>query len=121
MKRLRHLLPIMMLCAGCTSVGTVGMVTKNMTDPGALLRNGQPYEEIGTAEGEACRFIILSLVPLGNSAFSTAVEEALENSKGDALLNVAVSSSLYGFPIYNIFSYTCTRVRGTAIRFEKQP
>jgi hypothetical protein len=122
MKRLWAVLPIMMLCAGCTSVGTVGMVTKNMADPGALLRNGQPYKELGTAEGEACRFFILGAVPLGNSAFSTAVDEALENSRGDALLNVAVTSSLYGFlPIYNIFSYTCTSVRGTAIKFEKQP
>ena len=122
MKRLWILLSMVAICAGCTSVGSVGMVTKSMADPGALLRNGQPYKELGTAEGEACRFFILGVVPLGNSAFSTAVEEALENSKGDALLNVAVSSSLYGFfPIYNIFSYTCTSVRGTAIKFEKRP
>ena len=122
MKRSWIFLLIMMLCAGCTSVGSVGMVTKEMGDPGALLRNGQPYKELGTAEGEACRFFILGAVPFGNSAFSTAVEEALENSKGDALLNVAVSSSLYGFfPIYNIFSYTCTNVRGIAIKFEKHP
>jgi hypothetical protein len=121
MKRLWILLSVVALCAGCTSVGSVGMVTKNMADPGALLRNGQPYEEIGTAEGEACRFFILNVVPFGNSSFSAAVEEALENSKGDALLNVTVSSSLYGFiPIYNIFSYTCTNVRGTAVKFEKK-
>ncbi|MDR3579139.1 MAG: hypothetical protein P4L44_04145 [Oryzomonas sp.] len=122
MKRLLILLSVVALCAGCTSVGSVGMVTKNMADPGALLRNGQPYEEIGTAEGEACRFFLLNVVPFGNSAFSTAVEEALEKSKGDALLNVTVSSSLYGFiPIYNILSYSCTNVRGTAIKFEKKP
>ncbi|GFE59592.1 TRL-like family protein [Geobacter sp. AOG2] len=122
MKRLWTALATVMLCAGCTSVGSVGMVTKNMGDPGALLRNGQPYTEIGTAEGEACRFFLLNVVPFGNSSFSAAVEEALEDSKGDALLNVTVSSSLYGFiPIYNIFSYTCTNVRGTAIKFEKKP
>ena len=116
------MLSIMMFCAGCTSVGSVGMITKDMGDPGALLRNGQPYRELGTVEGEACRFFILGVAPVGNSAFSTAVEEALDKSKGDALLNVAVSTSLYGFlPIYNILSYTCTSVRGTAVRFEKQP
>lgn len=122
MKRLWFLLSIMALCAGCTSVGTVGMVTKSTADPGALLRNGQPYKEIGTAEGEACRFFLLNVVPFGDSSFSTAVDEALEQSKGDALLNVTVSSSLYGFiPIYNVLSYTCTNVRGIAIKFEKQP
>jgi len=120
MKRLRFLLAFVMLCAGCTSVGSVGMVTRSAADPGALLRNGQPYQEIGTAEGEACRFFLLNVVPFGNSTFSAAVEEALEQSKGDALLNVTVSSSLYGFiPIYNILSYTCTNVRGTAIKFGK--
>jgi len=108
--------------AGCTSVGSVGMVTRDMADPGILLRNSQPYEEIGTVEGEACRFFVLNVIPFGNSTFSAAVEEALEKSKGDALLNVTVSSSLYGFiPIYNVFSYTCTNVRGIAVKFEKKP
>ncbi|KAB0671718.1 hypothetical protein F6V30_03830 [Oryzomonas sagensis] len=120
MKRLWILLAVVMLCAGCTSVGNLGMVTKSMGDPGALLRNGQQYKEIGPAAGEACRFFLLNVVPFGNSSFSAAVDEALEQSKGDALLNVTVSSSLYGFiPIYNIFSYTCTNVRGIAIKFEK--
>jgi len=37
------------------------------------------------------------------------------------LLNVSVSSSLYGFiPIYNVFSYTCTNVKGIAIKFEEK-
>jgi len=120
MKSYLGLLAIMALCAGCTSVGNLGMVTKSMGDPGALLRNGQPYREIGPAVGEACRFFFLAVLPFGNSSFSAAVDEALEQSRGDALLNVTVSSSLYGFiPIYNIFSYTCTNVRGTAIKFGK--
>jgi hypothetical protein len=49
---------------------------------------------------------------------STAVDEALEKSGGDALLNATVSSSLFGFiPYYNLFAFTCTSVKGTAIRF----
>jgi hypothetical protein len=47
-----------------------------------------------------------------------AVDEALAKSGGDALINVSVTTSLYGFiPLYNIFSFTCTTVRGVAIKF----
>jgi hypothetical protein len=48
------------------------------------------------------------------------VHDALTKVEGDALINVTVSNSLYGFvPIYNVFSYTCTDVNGIAIKFEK--
>lgn len=43
-------------------------------------------------------------------------------SSGDALVNVSTSSSLYGFiPIYNVLSFTCTTVRGTAIAIGPPP
>lgn len=48
-----------------------------------------------------------------------AVDKALEATGGDALLNVSAESSLYGFiPIYNVYTFTCTTVRGTAIKFK---
>lgn len=121
MAKLVVLAMLLMMLAGCTSVGNLGMVTRSMGDPGAVLRNGQPYTEIGPAEGEACRFLLVGALPFGNSSFSSAVEEALNMHNADALLNVSVSSSLYGFiPIYNVFSYTCTNVKGIAIRFDKK-
>ena len=47
-----------------------------------------------------------------------AIDDALGKSGGDALVNVSVTSSLYGFiPLYNVFSYTCTTVQGIAIKF----
>jgi hypothetical protein len=105
--------------AGCTSVGNLGMVTRSTSDPGALLKENRSYKELGRAEGQACRFFILAIIPGGNSDISTAVERALDSSGGDALLNVTTSTSLYGFiPIYNIVSYTCTTVKGIAIKFE---
>lgn len=119
MKKL-FLLLVGLCLAGCASVGNLGMVTKNMDNPGALLKNAKSYKELGPAEGEACRFFILAVIPFGDSTFSSAVDEALAKSGGDALLNVTVSSSLYGFiPIYNVFSYTCTNVRGIAIKFNE--
>jgi hypothetical protein len=43
----------------------------------------------------------------------------LASSGGDALVNVSTATSLYGFvPVYNVFSFTCTTVKGTAIKFE---
>ncbi|MSM41554.1 MAG: hypothetical protein GJT30_18215 [Geobacter sp.] len=121
MTKLLLLATAFMTLVGCTSVGNLGLVTRSTGDPGALLRNSQPYTEIGPAEGQACRFFVLAVLPFGDSSFSTAVEDALNRHNADALLNVTVSSSLYGFiPIYNVYSYTCTNVKGIAIKFEKK-
>jgi hypothetical protein len=105
-----------LLLFGCSSVGTLGIVTKSTGDPGAMLRNGQPYKELGPVEGSSCRFFLLGVIPWGNGTLSAAVDEALQKVKGDALINVTVVNSLYGFvPIYNIFAYTCTDVKGIAV------
>jgi hypothetical protein len=107
------------LLFGCSSVGTLGMVTKSTGDPGAMLRNAQPYKDLGPVEGSSCRFFLLGVVPWGNGTLSTAVDDALSKVGGDALINVAVSNSLYGFvPIYHLFAFTCTNVKGIAIKLE---
>jgi hypothetical protein len=106
---------------GCTSVGTLGVATKSSADPGAVLRTGQSYKELGPAEGEACRYFLLAMVPWGDATFSKAVDNALAKTGGDALINVTVSNSLYGFvPLYNIFAYTCTEVKGIAVKLDKK-
>lgn len=113
------LLSVVMLLAGCSSAGSLGMVVRSTADPGALLKNQTSFREIGPAAGEACRFFVLAVLPFGQSDVAAAVDEALNASGGDALLNVIVSSSLYGFiPVYNFFSYTCTNVKGIAVKFE---
>lgn len=61
----------------------------------------------------------MGLIPWGDANYSRAVENALAEKGGDALINVSVESGLYGFvPIYNVFSFTCTTVKGTAIKFQ---
>ncbi len=114
------ILLVVALCAGCTSVGTLGVVTRPSGDPGAVLKGTQPYKELGVAQGEACRYFLLGMVPWGDATFSKAVDNALSTTGGDALINVTVTNSLYGFvPLYNIFAYTCTEVKGIAIKLEK--
>jgi len=121
MKRAILILTALVLSFGCTSVGTLGIVTKSTGDPGAVLRNGQSYKELGAVEGKACRFFALAVVPWGDATLSTAVDDALAKVNGEALINVTVSNSLYGFvPIYNIFAFTCTEVKGIAISFDKK-
>ena len=106
---------------GCTSVGTLGVVTKSSADPGSVLKAGQSYKELGPVEGEACRYFLLGVAPWGDATLSKAVDTALASAGGDALINVTVSNSLYGFiPIYNLFSYTCTEVKGIAVKLEKK-
>lgn len=108
-----------LLLSGCSTSGTLGIVMRTKSDPGAMLRNAQTYRELGPVRGEACRYFLLAIVPWGDSALSTAVDNALAGVGGDALINVQVTSGLYGYiPIYNVFSYTCTNVSGTAIKFE---
>lgn len=121
MKATLVLLLVVLSLTGCSSSGNLGMILKSTSDPGSLLTNKTSYREIGPADGEACRFFILAVLPFGKADVASAVDEALAKSGGDALLNVSVSNSLYGFiPIYNIFTYTCTNVKGIAIKFEEK-
>ena len=104
---------------GCTSLGSLGMVTKSSVDPAAIVGKGHAFKELGPAEGQACRYFALAVIPWGNSDIQTAVDKALQPTEGDALVNVSTTTSLYGFvPIYNVFSFTCTTVKGTAVKLE---
>lgn len=110
---------ITMVIAGCSSSGTLGIVTRSTADAGELLKSGRGFQDLGPAEGSACRHFVLAIIPWGDSAFSTAVDKALKQKGGDALINVTVTSSLYGFiPIYNVYSFTCTEVKGVAVKFQ---
>lgn len=110
---------VVILLAGCSSSGTLGIVTKSSADPATLLKSGRTFEELGPVEGQACRHFVLAIIPWGQGDFAHAVDLALGQKGGDALLNVSVETSLYGFiPIYNVYSFTCTTVKGIAIKFE---
>jgi hypothetical protein len=118
-----RVLPFMALAVavllGCTSVGQVGIMTSASADPGALLKQAHSYTEVGPTEGTACRYFLLGIIPWGDSTPSAAMKNALAASGGDAILNASVETSLYGFlPIYNVFAFTCTTVRGVAIKLE---
>jgi hypothetical protein len=119
--RLIHLIGLLILfsVAGCVSVGSLGLVTKSSVDPTSILKTAHSVKDLGPAEGQACRYFIIAVVPWGNSDVQTAVDKALTPSGGDALVNVTTSSSLYGFvPVYNVLSFTCTTVKGTAVKLE---
>jgi hypothetical protein len=117
--RIAICLSLLSYLTGCATVGSVGMITKTKADPLALVKTPQNVKELGPAQGEACRYFLFAIFPWGKSDLQAAVDDALTRTGGDALVNVAVASSLYGFiPIYNVFSYTCTTVKGTAVKFE---
>lgn len=110
---------ITLVITGCSSSGTLGIVTRSTADAGGLLKAGRSFQDLGPAEGTACRHFVLAIIPWGNSTLSTAVDNALQQKGGDALINVTVTSSLYGFiPIYNVYSFTCTEVKGVAVKFQ---
>ena len=93
-------------------------MTRSSADAATILKSGRQYQEIGPVEGKACRHFVLAIIPWGDSTFSAAVHDALAQKGGDALINVTVLSSLYGFvPIYNVYSFTCTTVQGMAVKW----
>jgi hypothetical protein len=116
------LLLFSVMMVGCSSAGNLGIVTRASADNANRLKAGVAFEEIGPAEGSACRHFVIAAIPFGNSSFSKALDNALEHNGGDALINVTVTSSLYGFiPIYNVYSFTCTSVQGIAVKFKPLP
>lgn len=103
-------------------MGSLGLIAKSSVDPVAFLKTGHSVKDLGPAEGQACRFFILAVIPWGNSDIQAAVDKALAKTGGDALVNVSTSTSLYGFvPIYNVLSFTCTTVKGIAVKFDGAP
>ena len=119
MKKAIVILLAIIFIAACSSTGNLGMITKSQANPTSILSSSQSYKEIGLVKGSACRFFLLGVAPWGDSTVTQAIDNALANG-GDAMINVSVTSSLYGFvPIYNIFCYTCTAVEGIAIEFDE--
>jgi hypothetical protein len=118
-RRSVFILALILMSVGCTSVGNLGIVTRPSANNAEILKSGVAFQELGTVEGTACRHFVIALIPFGNSSFSKAVDDALAQKGGDALINVTVSTSLYGFiPLYNVYSFTCTSVQGVAVKFK---
>ena len=110
---------VLVLIAGCSSTDTLGLATKSAIDPAGLISSPGHYQTLGPANGKACRYMILGIIPAGDSTVTKAIGNALEKTGGDALVNVSVTSNLYSFvPIYNIFCVTCTTVQGIAIKVD---
>ena len=76
-----------LVVTGCSSSGTLGIVTKSAADPAGLLKSGRSFQDLGPAEGSACRHFVLAIIPWGNSTFSAAVDDALQQKGGDALID----------------------------------
>lgn len=113
------LLMLFIMVGGCSSTGNLGIVTRPSADNASRLKAGVSFEDFGPVEGSACRHFVIAVIPFGDSTFSKAVEDALGQKGADALINVTVTSSLYGFvPIYNVYSFTCTSVQGVAVKFK---
>ena len=113
-------LMLLIIVGGCSSVGQMGIMTGGLADPSALLKGEQSFQELGPVEGRACRYFLLGIIPWGDSTPATAMKKALEQNGGDAIINASVETSLYGFvPIYHVFGYTCTTVKGIAIKIER--
>lgn len=109
-------LMVVILLTGCTSIGSLSLIARSDADVARLFQSGQTVEKLGPVEATACRHFILAIVPFGNADVSKAVDKALAGTKGNALINVTTATSLYGFiPVYNVYSFSCTTVRGTAI------
>jgi hypothetical protein len=120
MNRLGGLLLTGLLLAGCSSEGTLGILTRAAEDPGQLMRSGRAFEVLGFGEGEACKRYFLGMIPWGDASLAIAVDRALYDKRGDALINVTVESSLmFSPPPYFLYTVACNTVKGTMIKFRE--
>jgi hypothetical protein len=121
MKNALLMVVVGIVLSGCSSTANLGLITKSSAKPSDIIEKQHLVREIGPAKGQVCRGFFAGLIPFGNSNLPKAVDKALIETGGDALVNVSVTTSLYGFmPIaYNVISFTCTTVEGVAIRIEE--
>ena len=115
-----------LLLAGCTSTGSLGIVSNSETEADLGPHDPHTFHRVGSEiSGTACRHFILGILPLGSSDIEAAMKKALSSHpelKADGLVHVATQSSLYGFfPLYNVYTVTCTTVKGIPIRFDHSP
>ena len=117
---------VLLLAAGCTSTGTLGLLSNSETETDLGPHDSHIFHRVGAQiEGRACRHFILGLVPWGDSDLESAMRDAFRKNPSlhaDGLVHVSTSTSLYNFfPLYNVYTLTCTTVRGTPIRFDHSP
>jgi hypothetical protein len=109
---------------GCSSVGSLGMISDSKTETDLGPRDLHAYHRVGEEiVGTACRHFILGILPIGDSDLETAMKDAFKKNpklKADGLIHVTTQSTLYGFfPLYNVYTVTCTTIRGIPVRFDR--
>jgi hypothetical protein len=96
------------------------MIAKDSGNIQNLLSRGQAYEEHGLVKGRACHYDVL-FFPFGRADISAALDDALAESRSDALIVVITGKWYAGLPlplIRSLFAVSCTTVTGTAIKFQ---
>ncbi|MGC8528898.1 MAG: hypothetical protein ACP5OP_01685 [Leptospirillia bacterium] len=117
---------LLLFAAGCTSTGSIGLLSDSETETDLGPHDSHVFHRVGhPIEGRACRHFILGIIPWGDSDLESAMRDAFKKNPSlhaDGLVHVATSTSLYNFfPLYNVYTLTCTTVRGTPIRFDHSP
>ncbi|MCL4461556.1 MAG: hypothetical protein M1297_07605 [Nitrospirae bacterium] len=115
-----------LLLSGCTSTGNLGILSNSETEADLGPHDPHTFHRVGSEiTGKACRHFILGVLPIGSSDIESALKNALSKHpelKADGLVHISVQSTLYGFfPIYNVYTVTCTTIRGVPIRFDHSP
>jgi len=101
---------LLLLAAGCATMpGGVA--------PSSTPINGRTYTELGPATGTDSRILILGILPLtGMNTTREAVQEAIGDRDGDALINV--TSDAYA-SWWILWTKNTTRVEGVVIKFDE--
>ncbi len=92
------------------------------TNPGGIAAsstpiNGRSYTNLGRSTATERRILLLGIIPItGENSIRGALNEAVENRGGDAMINITVESYAHWWIIITRFA---TRVDGEVIRFDK--
>lgn len=117
---------VAVLLGGCSSVGSLGMISDSKTEADLGPRDLHAYHRVGQEiVGTTCHHFILGILPIGDSDLESAMKDEFKKNptlKADGLIHVTTQSTLYGFfPLYNVYTVTCTTIRGIPVRFERGP
>lgn len=123
---LAAMIGVVFAVGGCTSNGAIGLLTNSETEADLGPHDPHTFHRVGDQiQGTACRHFILGLIPWGDSDVESAMRDAFKQNPSlhaDGLVHVTTATSLYNFfPLYNVYTLTCTTVRGVPVRFDHSP
>lgn len=106
------LILLLSIGAGCTT-----LIPGQIVESSAPLQ-GRTYNTIGPADGEGCStYVLFPFIRFGDDSLNAVLTEVIKEKQADALIAITTDIRATSYPFVG---KKCLKVRGTAIRFNKE-